>query len=106
MEMQGVFEGFEPINKYSHFKEKSTREFLKSFFEGKEITAEAADYGNSLLCIAFNIDRYNSAPTPKNISTLMDSYNATMQSLRDLYPDTVQLSDDLTALLRESQAGQ
>lgn len=102
-EQQGAFDIFEKIGKYNRFKENSTRKFIEDFFTDRTITAEAADYANSLLCIAYNIDRYNSAPTPKNISTLMDSYNSTMQSLRDLYPETARLSDDLTALLDESR---
>lgn len=102
MATQGVFEGFEDIGKYNGFKEKSTRAMLDRFFETHEPTPEALDYASSLICIAYNIDRYNSAPTPKNISTLMDSYNATMRELRELYPETVELSDGLTHLLAEA----
>ncbi len=32
----------------------------------------------------------------------MDSYNATMRELRELYPETVELSDGLTHLLAEA----
>lgn len=101
---QPVFEGFEAIEKYSRFKEKSTREFIESFFAEHRETPQARDYANSLICIAYNIDRYNASETPKNISTLMDSYNSTMQSLRDLYPETQELSDDLANLLKAASA--
>ncbi|MCI6773239.1 MAG: hypothetical protein MR570_04580 [Bifidobacterium pseudolongum] len=101
---QPVFEGFEEIEKYSRFKEKSTRQFIESFFAEHLETPQARDYANSLICIAYNIDRYNASVTPKNISTLMDSYNSTMQSLRDLYPETQELSDDLANLLKAASA--
>lgn len=102
METQGTFDGFDEMEKYSRFKEKSTREMLERFFESHEPTPEALDYANSMICIAFNIDRYNASPTPKNISTLMDSYNATMRELRELYPESVELSDGLASLLAEA----
>ncbi|WEV47018.1 hypothetical protein OZX62_01600 [Bifidobacterium sp. ESL0690] len=104
MEEQGTFEGFEEITNYSHFKEKSTRKFIDGFFKKHTIKAEAEDYANSLICIAYNIDRYNSAASPKNISTLMESYNNTMASLRELYPETPEIDGSLASLLTESQA--
>lgn len=101
---QPAFEGFEPITQYSRFKEKSTRKFIEAFFAERTPTPQALDYANSLLCIAFNIDRYNSAATPKNISTLMDSYNSTMASLRELYPETQEISGELADLLKAAAA--
>ena len=101
---QPTFEGFEPITQYSKFKEKSTRQFIESFFDAHTPTPQALDYANSLLCIAYNIDRYNASSTPKNISTLMDSYNSTMASLRELYPEAQEISGDLADLLRAAAA--
>jgi hypothetical protein len=101
---QPVFDGFEEITQYSKFKENSTREFIKDFFDAHKPTPQALDYANSLLCIAFNIDRYNASATPKNISTLMDSYNATMAALRELYPETQEISGDLADLLKAAAA--
>lgn len=102
MESQGMLEGLGDLNNYSRFKENSTRRMIEEFFKTHEPTPEALDYANSLICVARNIDRYISNPVPKNISTLMDSYNATMTELRGLYPDSVELSDDLTQLLSEA----